>query len=66
MQTQSRLLNQDAMTMVAEIGDAIAEASSQIVAYGYETPVIVMLKHRSEIRQRQSGGSSAPKASALA
>jgi type IV secretory pathway VirB4 component len=30
------------MTMVAETEDAIAEASSQLVAYGYYTPVIVM------------------------
>lgn len=28
--------------MVAEIDDAIAEASSQIVAFGYDKPVIVM------------------------
>jgi type IV secretory pathway VirB4 component len=28
--------------MVAETEDAIAEASSQLVAYGYYTPVIVM------------------------
>jgi hypothetical protein len=30
------------MLMVAETEDAIAEASSQLVAYGYYTPVIVM------------------------
>jgi type IV secretion/conjugal transfer VirB4 family ATPase len=41
-QTQSRSVDQDAMTMVAETEDAIAEASSQLVAYGYYTPVIVM------------------------
>ncbi|MBB3747166.1 type IV secretion system protein VirB4 [Rhizobium sp. BK591] len=41
-QTQSRSLDQDAMMMVAETEDAIAEASSQLVAYGYYTPVIVI------------------------
>lgn len=41
-QTQGRSLDQDAMTMVAEAEDAIAEASSQLVAYGYYTPVIVL------------------------
>jgi type IV secretion system protein VirB4 len=41
-QTQSRSVDQDAMLMVAETEDAIAEASSQLVAYGYYTPVIVM------------------------
>ena len=41
-QTQSRSVDQDAMLMVAETEDAIAEASSQLVAYGYYTPVIVL------------------------
>ncbi|MGM4985810.1 MULTISPECIES: conjugal transfer protein TrbE [Rhizobium] len=41
-QTQSRSLDQDAMLMVAETEDAIAEASSQLAAYGYYTPVIVL------------------------
>ena len=41
-QTQSRSIDQDAMQMVAETEDAIAEASSQLVAYGYYTPVIVL------------------------
>jgi type IV secretion system protein VirB4 len=41
-QTQSRSLDQDAMSMVAETEDAIAEAASQLVAYGYYTPVIVL------------------------
>ncbi len=41
-QTQSRSLDQDAMLMVAETEDAIAEASSQLMAYGYYTPVIVL------------------------
>lgn len=40
-QTQSRSVDQHA-TMVAEIDDAIAEASSHIVVHGYDTPVIVM------------------------
>ncbi|MBX4962615.1 conjugal transfer protein TrbE [Rhizobium binae] len=41
-QTQSRSLDQDAMLMVAETEDAIAEAASQLTAYGYYTPVIVL------------------------
>lgn len=41
-QTQSRAVDQDAMMMVAETEDAIAEASSQLVAYGYYTPVIIL------------------------
>lgn len=41
-QTQSRSVDQDAMMMVAETEEAIAEASSQLVSYGYYTPVIVI------------------------
>ncbi|EJN06765.1 conjugal transfer protein TrbE [Phyllobacterium sp. YR531] len=41
-QTQSNAVDQDAMLMVAETEDAIAEASSQLVAYGYYTPVIIL------------------------
>jgi type IV secretion/conjugal transfer VirB4 family ATPase len=41
-QTNSRSTDQDAMAMVAEAEDAIAQASSQLVAYGYYTPVIVL------------------------
>lgn len=41
-QTRSRSVDQDAMLMVAETEDAIAEASSQLVAYGYYTSVIVL------------------------
>jgi type IV secretion/conjugal transfer VirB4 family ATPase len=41
-QTQSRSIDQDAMSMVAETEDAIAQASSQLVAYGYYTPVVVL------------------------
>ncbi|MCM2476164.1 VirB4 family type IV secretion/conjugal transfer ATPase [Rhizobium sp. CG5] len=43
-QTQSRSVDQDAMLMVAETEDAIAEASSQLVSYGYYTPVIVIFE----------------------
>ncbi len=41
-QTQSRSVDQDAFAMVAETEDAIAQASSQLVAYGYYTAVIVL------------------------
>lgn len=41
-QTQSRSVDQDAMAMVAETEDAIGQASSGLVAYGYYTTVVVM------------------------
>lgn len=41
-QTQSRALDQDAMGMVAETEDAIAQAASQLVAYGYYTSSVVL------------------------
>ena len=41
-QTNSRSVDQDAAVMVAEAEDAIAQSSSQLVAYGYYTPVIVI------------------------
>lgn len=44
-QTQSRSVDQDAMAMVVETQDAIAESASQLVAYGYYTPVIVLHHH---------------------
>jgi type IV secretion system protein VirB4 len=43
LQTQSRALDQDAATMVAETEDAIAQASSRLVAFGYYTPTIILM-----------------------
>jgi type IV secretion/conjugal transfer VirB4 family ATPase len=40
--TNSGSLDQDAMVMVGETEDAIAEASSQLVAFGHYTPVIIL------------------------
>jgi type IV secretion system protein TrbE len=40
--TNSGSLDQDAMLMVAESEDAIAEANSQLVAFGQYTPVIII------------------------
>ena len=40
--TNSGSVNQDALMMVGEAEDAIAAANSQLVAYGYYTPVIVL------------------------
>lgn len=52
-QTRSRSLDQDAMAMVAETEDAIAEASSQLVSFGYYTPVIVMFdEDRDRLREK--------------
>jgi type IV secretion system protein VirB4 len=47
-QTQSRSIDQDALLMVAETEDAIAEASSQLVAYGYYTPAIVLFDEKAD------------------
>lgn len=41
-QTQSRSIDQDAMAMVEETEDAIGQAASGLVAYGYYTSVIVV------------------------
>lgn len=52
-QTQSRSVDQDAMTMVAETEDAIAHASSQLVAYGYYTPVVILFdKDRDALQEK--------------
>ncbi|WP_026622189.1 type IV secretion system protein TrbE (plasmid) [Ensifer sp. WSM1721] len=53
-QTQSRSVDQDAMTMVAETEDAISQASSQLVAYGYYTPVIVLFDSDREVLQERA------------
>lgn len=53
-QTQSRSIDQDAMVMVAEAEDAIAQASSQIVAFGYYTPVVVIFDEDSEALQEKA------------
>lgn len=53
-QTQSRALDQDAMAMVAETEDAIAQASSGLVAYGYYTPVIVLFENDHEALQEKA------------
>ena len=55
-QTNSRSIDQDAALMVAETEDAIAEAASQLVAYGYYTPVIVLFD-ASEARLREKAES---------
>ncbi len=53
-QTQSRSVDQDALSMVAETEDAIAEASSQLVAYGYYTPVIILFDADREALQEKA------------
>lgn len=55
-QTNSRSIDQDAALMVAETEDAIAEASSQLVAYGYYTPVIVLFDvSEARLREKAEG-----------
>lgn len=53
-QTQSRSVDQDAMTMVAETEDAIAQASSKLVAYGYYTPVVIIFDNNQETLQEKA------------
>ncbi|MCW0021378.1 conjugal transfer protein TrbE [Rhizobium sp. BT-226] len=53
-QTQSRSVDQDAVTMVAETEDAIAQASSRLVAYGYYTPVVVLFDNDRETLQEKA------------
>ncbi|MFG1365871.1 conjugal transfer protein TrbE [Xanthobacter versatilis] len=52
-QTRSRSVDQDALSMVAETEEAIAEASSQIVAFGYYTPIIALFDEN-ETRLREN------------
>jgi type IV secretion system protein VirB4 len=52
-QSSSGSLDQDAMAMVAQTEDAIAQSSSNLVAYGYYTPVIVMFD-QDETRVREN------------
>lgn len=47
-QMQSHSVDHDAAAMVAETEDAIAEASSRLVAFGYYTPVIVLMNRDRE------------------
>ncbi|SDG98897.1 conjugal transfer protein TrbE [Pelagibacterium luteolum] len=55
-QTNSGAVDQDAAMMVAETEDAIAEANSQLVAYGYYTPVIVMFDDdEARLREKTEG-----------
>lgn len=55
-QTNSGTIDQDAATMVAETEDAIAEANSQLVAYGYYTPVIVIFDDdEARLREKTEG-----------
>lgn len=53
-QTNSRSIDADALSMVAETEDAIAQASSQLVAYGYYTPVIVLFDADRQILQEKA------------
>ncbi|AYD05306.1 conjugal transfer protein TrbE [Neorhizobium sp. NCHU2750] len=53
-QTQSRSVDQDAMTMVAETEDAIAQASSQLIAYGYYTPVVLLFDQNASALQEKA------------
>lgn len=47
-QTKGRSIDQDAAAMVFETENAIAEANSALVAFGYYTPVIVLFEEDQE------------------
>jgi type IV secretion system protein TrbE len=53
-QTQSRSVDRDAVSMVSETEDAIAQAASKLVAYGYYTPVIVLFNEDREVLQEKA------------
>lgn len=55
-QTRSGAVDQDAVLMVSEAEDAIAEANSQLVAYGYYTPVIVLFGDDDKKLREQAEG----------
>jgi type IV secretion system protein VirB4 len=55
-QTQSRSIDQDALSMVAQTEEAIAEAASELVAYGYYTPVIVLFDDHVERLENKAEG----------
>ena len=53
LKTQSGSIDQDALQMVGETEDAIAQATSQLVAFGYYTPVIIMFDtNEGELREK--------------
>jgi type IV secretion system protein VirB4 len=55
-QTSSRSIDTDALSMVAETEEAIAQASSQLVAYGYYTPVIILFEADQQILREKAEG----------
>lgn len=54
MKTQKGVINTDALTMMEESEEALAEAKSGLVAYGYYTPVIVLLHEERELLEEQA------------
>ncbi|MBB6357100.1 conjugal transfer protein TrbE [Aminobacter aganoensis] len=53
-QTSSRAVDQDALAMVAESEDAIAQATSRLVSYGFYTPVVVMFGKEEGLLRKQA------------
>lgn len=55
-QTNSNAVDQDAALMVAESEEAIAAANSQLVSYGYYTPVIIVFEtDEARLREKCEG-----------
>jgi type IV secretion system protein VirB4 len=52
--TSSGVVDQDALSMVGETDDAVAEASSAQVAYGYYTATVVLMSPSREVLDDQS------------
>ncbi len=52
--TSRSIIDKDAQSMVAETDNAIAEASSGIVTYGYYTSVIILMSEDREVLEQQT------------
>lgn len=53
-QTSARAVDNDALSMVAETEDAIAQAASRLVTYGYYTAVIVLSAQDEQLAREQA------------
>ena len=54
MKTQKGVINTDALAMVREAEEALAEANSGLVSFGYYSPVIVMVHRDRRVLEEQA------------
>ncbi|MGD9664374.1 MAG: transporter, partial [Novosphingobium sp.] len=54
IKSQKGMINTDALSMVHEAEEAIAEAKSGLVAYGYYTPVVVLMHESRQFLEEQA------------